>query len=201
MAAVCLALRGGLGRLAFALPAWAPVSVGRVPLPAPRAALGCRLRCVPFVVGFLVGFLCVAFASFFRLGWLFSVLGQLFRGLGCLRGVSVFCIFVSCSGLPLRLQPRGLRRCPLCVSSGGLACSVGLRWRSRVSRCRLGSLVRSASPRLALGLPLGSAAIWVALGGSAGRWLALAPRLSACRSARAVSPLLAFSCLCFVSFF
>lgn len=195
---------------AFLLPClcWACCSVGRVPSrPAPSGAvvvsafgalawgLGCcgRLSVVPFVVGFLAGFLRVWCASFSRLGRLFSVLGRLFCGLGGVGWVVLFRIFVSWSVPALRFLPRSPRPLPWFVCSGGRACSVGSRWRCRVSPCRLGCPARSASPRLALASRLGSAVGSAALGGWAGRSRLLALLRWVCRSARVACRLLAFS--------
>ena len=146
-----------------------------------------------FVVGFLVGFLRVALASFLRLGRLFSGLGRLFSGLGCVGWVVFFRIFVSWLVPAPLVLARSPRRLPWFVRSGGPACSVGSRWRCRVSPCRLAFARRSASPPLARALPPGSAAILVARGGWAGRSPRLALLRSVCRSARVACLPRAFS--------
>lgn len=154
----------------------------------------------------VLGFFCAGFqrvrcASFLRLGRLFSVLGRLFLGLGGVGAAFVFRIFVSWSVPALRLVPRSPRRLPWFVCSGGRAFSVGSRWRCRVSPCPWGFPARIGSPRLALASPPGFVAILVVPGSWVGLWLALAPPRWGCRSARAVSRLLASSFLCFRNFF
>lgn len=143
--------------------------------------------------------LCVLGCSFLGLGRLFSGLGRLFLGLGCCWGVLVFCIFVSWSVVPLRLVPRFPRLCPWFVRSGGLASSVGSRWRFPVSPWRLGFARRSASRLLAPVSLRGCVAVWGVPGSLVGRSLRLAPRRLGCRSVRAVCLLAAFSCRCFRS--
>ena len=154
-----------------------------------------------FLVGFLVGFLLVALASFLRLGRLFCLLGRRFCGLGWRLRVLFFCSFVLWLVPPLRFLPRSPRRLPSFVRSGGLACSVGSRWRFRVSRCRPGFARRSASPPRVPASPLGCVAVSAALGGSAGRSLLPVLLRWVCRSARVAFPLAVSSCRFFRNFF
>ena len=176
-----------------------PVSVSS-PLLAARLGV-CGSFVFPFVVGFLVGFLRVALASFCRLGRLFSGLGRLFWVLGLRCCVPFFCSFVSWSVAPLRLVPRSRRRCPSSGSSGGLGSSAGLplpcpgcpsAW---VCARRSGSLLRVPTS------PPGFAAILGVRGRSLGRWRAPALLRWVCRSARAVLLVVAFSCSYFLNFF
>ena len=151
-----------------------------------------RLR-LSFVVGFLAGFLRVVLASFLRLGRLFSGLGRLFSGLAWGGCALFFRIFVSWSVPALRFLPRSPRLLPWFVCSGGRACSVGSRWRCRVSPCRLAFARRSASPPLVPGSPAGC----VGGSGAPGGWAGRSPRLAllrwVCRSARVACRLPAFS--------
>lgn len=156
---------------------------------------GCsgRVCPFPFVVGFLVGFLCVALASFLRLGRLFSGLGRLFWVLawgGCALFFRIFVSWLVPAPLVLARSPRLL---PWFVRSGGPACSVGSRWRCSVCRSRLGCRGRRASPPRVLGSLPGSAVALGVRGGWAGRSPRLALLRSVCRSARVACLPRAFS--------
>lgn len=137
-----------------------------------RGCGGGRLR-LPFVVGFLVGFLRVALASFLRLGRLFSGLGRLFWGLGCLVCVFFFRSFVVFFGLVpwvlpcfLRLLPWWLRSAsPVCVLSSRGLCWLSLRASARLHRVVwlrrvLLSLVPWSVGVCALGRSLGRSLPW-----------------------------------------
>lgn len=180
---------------------WRGRPLGRVPSrpPAPRAVVGFPARAAGGAVSVLFG--SVLGCSFSRLGRLFSGLGRLSSGVGGVGCVLFFRSFVVSFGLVPWLLPLLFRLRSLCARAGGLPFSAGLRWPCSGFPLRLGFCPRSASRLRVPALPLGFAVILVAGGRWAGRWLAPAPLRSACPCVRAVSPRLASSFACFLSFF